>query len=137
MKIATTIDAVPRRVLLLLGSNVDAQRQLDAALAQLRARFPVYAVSAQHLSPAAGRSDAPAYLNQAAVIASELGRDRLKSALREIEALLGRQRPAVDPKLCAIDIDTLGCWAPDWCLWDGSGYAADYARLPLRDLGLS
>ena len=41
MKTATTIEAMSQRVLLMLGSNVDAQRQLQAACTRLRERFEV------------------------------------------------------------------------------------------------
>lgn len=120
----------------MLGSNVDAQRQLDAALALLHERYAVLAVSGRHLSPALGLAGGAPYLNQAAVIASELDRDQLKAALRDIEAQLGRQRPNPEPRLCPIDIDAIGRWEPEWVVWDARDYAAAYARGPLRDLGL-
>jgi 2-amino-4-hydroxy-6-hydroxymethyldihydropteridine diphosphokinase len=136
MKTGSTIDAMPLRVLLMLGSNVDAERQLDAALAKLRERFDVLAVSARHQSPAMGRTGAPAYLNQATVIATDLDQAALKTALRDIEALLGRQRPNPEPQLCPIDIDALGRWEPEFVVWDVRDCSAAHARAPLRDLGL-
>lgn len=136
MKTASTIDPMKLRVLLMLGSNVDAERQLAAACAQLGEQFEVVAVSSRHPSPALGQTGAPAYLNQAAVIASDLDRDALKIALRAIEARLGRQRPNPEPRLCPIDIDALGRWEPEFVVWDAREYGAAYARGPLRDLGL-
>lgn len=136
MKTATTIEAMSQRVLLMLGSNVDAERQLQAAGARLRERFEVLAVSGCHPSPAAGHAGAPAYTNQAVVIASELDRDALKAALRAIEAALGRQRPNPEPRLCPIDIDALGRWEPEFVVWDARDFAAAHARAPLRDLGI-
>lgn len=121
----------------MLGSNVDAQRQLDAAIELLHQRFAVRAVSGRHQSPAQGLSGAPAYLNQAAVITSELDRDQLKTALRDIEAQLGRRRPNPEPRLCPIDIDAIGRWEPAFVVWDARDFAAAYAREPLRDLGLA
>lgn len=120
----------------MLGSNVDAERQLDAAGALLARRFQVLAVSGRHPSPAAGLAGAPAYLNQAAVIATDLEREPLRAALREIEAQLGRQRPAIEPRLCPIDIDALGRWEPELVVWDARDYGAAHARAPLRDLGI-
>jgi 2-amino-4-hydroxy-6-hydroxymethyldihydropteridine diphosphokinase len=137
MKTGSTIDTVPLRVLLMLGSNVDADRQLDAALAKLRERFDVLAVSARHQSPAMGRTGAPAYLNQAAVIASDLDHGSLKIALRDIEAQLGRLRPSPEPQFCPIDIDALGRWEPEWVVWDARDYGAAHARAPLLDLGIA
>lgn len=136
MQTATTTEALPQRVLLMLGSNVDAQRQLEAARALLRQRFELIAVSDAHPSPALGHPQAPGYLNQAALIATNLGQDALKKALRAIEAQLGRQRPNPQPRLCPIDIDALGRWEPDFVVWDARDYGAAYARGPLRDLGL-
>ncbi len=130
------IDAVTPRVLLMLGSNVEAERQLAAACALLKKRFEVVAVSRSHPSPAVGHAGAPAYLNQAAVIATDLDRDSLKVALRAIEAELGRQRPNPEPRLCPIDIDALGRWEPEFTVWDARDHGAAYARAPLRDLGL-
>lgn len=121
----------------MLGSNVDAERQLDAACALLAGRFRILAVSGRHPSPAAGHAGAPAYLNQAAVIATDLERDALKVSLREIETRLGRQRPNPEPRLCPIDIDALGRWHPDFVVWDARDYGAAHARAPLRDLGLA
>lgn len=131
-----TVDASARRVLLLLGSNVNADQQLDAALQRLRAQFELTAVSQRHLSPATGDSAAPAYLNQAAIIASAQDRGALKSALRAIEATLGRQRPSPDARLCPIDIDAVARLVPDLEIWDAESYDASYALAPLQDLGL-
>ncbi|HWS28276.1 MAG TPA: 2-amino-4-hydroxy-6-hydroxymethyldihydropteridine diphosphokinase [Xanthomonadales bacterium] len=127
---------MPLRVLLMLGSNVDAARQLQAACGRLRERFELLAMSGPHPSPAAGHAGAPAYLNQAVVIATDLGPDALKLALRAIETQLGRRRPNPEPHLCPIDIDALGRWEPDFVVWDARDYGAAHARGPLRDLGL-
>ncbi len=124
------------RVLLMLGSNVDAARQLEAACARLRERFELIAESGRHPSPAAGYTGAPAYLNQAVMIATDLDPKALKLALRAIESQLGRQRPNPDPHLCPIDIDALGRWEPDFVVWDERDYGAAYARGPLHDLGI-
>lgn len=70
------------------------------------------------------------------MIATDLGPDALKLALRAIETQLGRQRPNPEPQLCPIDIDALGRWEPDFVVWDARDYGAAYARGPLRDLGL-
>ena len=127
---------MPLRVLLMLGSNADAERQLEAACALLGKHFEVLALSGRHPSPAVGQAGAPAYLNQAAVIATDLERDSLKTALRAIEAQLGRQRPNPEPRLCPIDIDALGRWEPEFVVWDARDYGAAHARAPLRDLGV-
>lgn len=124
-----------RRVLLLLGSNADAQAQLQRASARLASDFPLLAQSACFHSPAERSDSAPAYLNQALLIATDLLPTELKARLRAIEADLGRQRPAPDPSLCPIDIDQLlalehGCWQ----ILDQRGVSAVYAQAPLLDL---
>lgn len=139
MKTATTTegadaDATPR-VVLLLGSNVHADAQLDRALAALAAAFELDGVSARHRS-AATVAGAPAYENQAVALRCALGRDVLKVRLREVEASLGRVRPAPDEGLCPIDIDAIGRWSPAWETWDTKGYLAPFARAPLADLGV-
>jgi len=125
------------RALLMLGSNQNAERQLATALELLRARFVVLACSAVHQSAAAGGMEAPAYLNQAVIIVTDLQRSELKSALRAIESELGRQRPSADSRLCPIDIDSLAGWQPDFCIWDAKSYESAYARAPLQDLHFS
>lgn len=124
------------RVLLLLGSNVDAEAQLQAAVLALRQQFSVEAVSDRHWSVAIGRHEAPAYLNQAVLIRTDLDRDQLKHDLRRIEADLGRQRPSPNPGLCPVDIDAVGRWEPGFQLWDAKSYEAEYAQAPLQNLGI-
>jgi 2-amino-4-hydroxy-6-hydroxymethyldihydropteridine diphosphokinase len=130
----TRTDAPPPRVLLMLGSNVNAEQQLDAALRLLAGQFDLIQRSARHWTAAAGNAEAPAYLNQAVVIRSELGRERLREALRALESGLGRQRPSPQPGLCAIDIDAVGRWSPEFEVWDTKSYTAQYAQRPLRDI---
>jgi 2-amino-4-hydroxy-6-hydroxymethyldihydropteridine diphosphokinase len=137
MKTATTTEAqaAPVRVVLLLGSNVDADIHLDAAVDQLRREFTLVASSSRHPSAASGIDGAPPYLNQAVLIEFDGSRDRLKPRLRAIEARLGRVRPSPDPRLCPIDIDAIGRCDAEAEVWDEKAYAANYARQPLAELG--
>lgn len=123
------------RVVLLLGSNVDADARMDAALAELRRAFALIARSSRHPSAASGIDGAPPYLNQAVVIECDGDRTQLKADLRAIESRLGRVRPGADPRLCPIDIDAIGCCDGEFEVWDEKAYRADYARLPLAELG--
>ncbi len=111
-----TIDTVPgtttalkteARYLLLLGSNYNPERKLDLALAGLRRRFTDLTVSVRERSRAREGGDSPDYVNQAVLIRSELDPAALKQALREVEKVLGRQRPSPNPSLCPIDIDLI------------------------------
>lgn len=122
-------------VILLLGSNVDADAQLDRALVALAAEFPILARSSRRRSVAT-TPGAPAYANQAALLRCALDRSELKARLRAIEAALGRQRPAPDPRLCPIDIDAVGRLRPHFELWDAKAHAAAYAWPALAELGV-
>lgn len=122
------------RVLLLLGSNVDADAKLNAALRALESEFSVVACSRRHPSPASGDSDAPAYLNQAVLIRCALDRESLKPLLRAIEARLGRTRPALDPRLCPIDIDAIGRVDGGLAVWDSKAFGASYAHAPVAEV---
>ena len=130
----TSLSEMSPRVLLMLGSNVDAEQQLDAAMRLLDGQFGVIQRSGRHWTPAAGSTDAPAYLNQAVVIRSKLDRVRLRERLRAVESQLGRRRPSPEPGLCPIDIDAVGRWLPEFEVWDTKSYTAQYAQLPLRDI---
>jgi 2-amino-4-hydroxy-6-hydroxymethyldihydropteridine diphosphokinase len=123
------------RVVLLLGSNADADAHLDAAIAELRRGFALIACSARHPSAASGVAGAPPYLNQAAVIEYDGDRAGLKAELRAIESRLGRVRPSPDPRLCPIDIDAIGRCDAQPEVWDEKAFTAAYARLPLAELG--
>lgn len=96
-------------VLLVLGSNLEPERHLDAAIAELKAQFAVRKQSQRHLTSAL--EPAPAYVNQAILIESPAGQE-LKPLLRAIEAKLGRVRPAPIRHLCPIDIDAVASWSP-------------------------
>ncbi|MBV6412614.1 MAG: 2-amino-4-hydroxy-6-hydroxymethyldihydropteridine diphosphokinase [Xanthomonadales bacterium] len=138
MRIATTTESAATgspRIVLLLGSNVDADAQLDRALALLAQEFGLLAVSAR-LRSAATCPGAPDYANQAALLRCALDHAALKPRLRRIESALGRQRPAADPRLCPIDIDAVGRYAPDFELWDTDAHAAAYAWPVLAELGV-
>jgi 2-amino-4-hydroxy-6-hydroxymethyldihydropteridine diphosphokinase len=120
-------------ILLVLGSNTDPEQQLTRAVAALASAFELRAVTSRHWSPAAGTPTAAPYLNQAAWIATELRRETLKLALREIEARLGRQRPSNDPSRCAIDIDAVAQLRP-WSVWDRKCWDADYFQPLLPEI---
>lgn len=74
-----------------LGSNVDAERNLRAAFAALRARFGDLAASTVYRFPAVG-FDGPDFLNAAAVIDSDLDPHALNAWLHALEDAHGRDR---------------------------------------------
>lgn len=130
----STVSAAARaQVLLLLGSNVEAEGQLERALRELARQFPLVWTSARCWSEAVPQG-APPYLNQAAIIECELPREALKPRLREIEAALGRIRPAPEPSLCPIDIDALARIEREWTIWDEKAWLAPYTAAVLSAL---
>ena len=95
------------RYLLMLGSNLSPEIKLDLANAGLRGAFTDLELSARQSSPAREGGDVADYINQAALIRSELDPAALKQQLRAIEKALGRVRPNPNPGTCPIDIDLI------------------------------
>jgi 2-amino-4-hydroxy-6-hydroxymethyldihydropteridine diphosphokinase len=106
------------RYVLLLGSNVNAEQQIAAALTVLEKKFGVLRLaevfaSADRHAPEVN----PHYLNQAVEIATPNTPASLKQDLREIEKQLGRTRPAIRAGHCEIDIDIALCREFDRWIW--------------------
>lgn len=74
-----------------LGSNLDAEANLAAALAALRARFGAIVVSSVYRTVAVG-FDGPAFLNAAAIIDTNLAPQALDAWLHALEDAHGRDR---------------------------------------------
>ncbi len=93
--------------LLVLGSNVDASGRLRAARAALSQLGEVIGVSDERASAdvAGGRLS---YLNQLLELRGDLDADRLRAALKSIEAAQGRSAERMSKGLCDLDIDLLG-----------------------------
>ncbi|HEU0277009.1 MAG TPA: 2-amino-4-hydroxy-6-hydroxymethyldihydropteridine diphosphokinase [Rhodanobacteraceae bacterium] len=79
------------RVFLSLGSNVDPERHLDAALAELDRRFGPLEVSPTYRSRAVGFAGAD-FLNSVAAFQCDATRLALRRALRALEDAAGRDR---------------------------------------------
>ncbi len=93
------------RVFISLGSNVEAERNLREAIARLRKRFRVLAISSIYGTKAVGKAGQPDFLNAAALIATEQAPESLKQALLRIEAEMGRVRTEDKFAPRAIDLD--------------------------------
>lgn len=109
----------------MLGSNLDSDERMHAALAALRALGPVTRVTAIRRLPAHGDVDAPDYYNALATLESAMDGSTLVASLKRIERELGRQRGS---GRVAIDIDLLACR-------DGARWIADPHALEKDDLG--
>ena len=93
---------LPARAWLSLGSNIEPERNLDAALAQLGARFGTLQVSSAWRAAPAGFSG-PDVVNLAVGLDSDLDPWALRDWLHALEERLGRDRAA--PRLSSHTLD--------------------------------
>lgn len=92
------------RAYLSLGSNVEPEAHLRAAVDALRARFGDIVVSPVYRTPAVG-FDGPDFLNAAVVIDSDLEPQPLNDWLHALEDAHGRDRSGPRFSSRTIDID--------------------------------
>ncbi len=93
------------RVYLSLGSNVEPQRYLPAALDELRARFGVLAVSPAYRTKSVG-FDGPDFVNLAVGLDTDLPPQALNDWLHALEDRHGRRRdvPRFSDRTLDVDI---------------------------------
>lgn len=103
--------------LLSLGSNVDPESHLHAAIAALRARFAEVVVSQVHRFPAVGYSG-PDFLNAAATLRTDLAPGALNDWLHALEDTHGRDRSGPRYSDRTLDIDIV---LYDDLVLDGAG----------------
>jgi len=92
------------RAYLSLGSNIDPERHLAAAIGELRERFGTIAVSPAYRSAAVG-FDGPAFLNLAAGIDTDLEPAALDAWLHALEDRHGRRRDGPRYSSRTLDVD--------------------------------
>lgn len=92
------------RVYLSLGSNLQPQRHLSAALAELTARFGELAVSPAYRSRAVG-FDGPDFVNLAVGLDTELPPEALNDWLHALEDRHGRRRDVPRYADRTLDVD--------------------------------
>lgn len=91
-----------------LGSNIDAETNLRAALELLAAQTRLLAVSSVWETRPVELAEQPNFLNAAAIVETELTAERLKrEVLAAIEQRLGRVRQADKHALRPIDLDLM------------------------------
>jgi len=90
--------------LLSLGSNVDPETHLRAAIAALRARFDDVVVSAVYRFPAVGYTG-PDFLNAATTLRTDLAPEQLNDWLHALEDAHGRDRSGPRYSDRTLDID--------------------------------
>lgn len=85
------------RMFVSLGSNVDPELNIGRAVAELRRRLTVLALSRVYRTAPVGDTDQPDFWNLAAEIQSELAPEEVQAQLRAIEEELGRRRDPLRP----------------------------------------
>ncbi len=109
-----------------LGSNLEPERHLRAALADLRARFGAVVVSPAYRFPAVG-FEGPDFVNLAAGIDSDLDALALNDWLHALEDRHGRRRDVPRYSSRTLDIDIV---LFDTAVIDGPGNL----QVPRREL---
>ena len=118
-------------VCLLLGSNIDPERNLRRAVVRLDRMFGLEGLSNAWETPAVG-SDGPNFLNAAALLHTILTPSALKERLlRPLEAELGRFRSAdkFAPRTIDLDVVTWGRQQVDDDLWEYAHQAVPVSQL--------
>jgi 2-amino-4-hydroxy-6-hydroxymethyldihydropteridine diphosphokinase len=92
------------KALLSLGSNLEPERHLRAAIAELRLRFGPLRLSPTYRTPAVG-FEGPDFLNLAASIDTELEPEALDAWLHALEDRHGRQRDVPRFSSRTLDVD--------------------------------
>ncbi len=93
-------------VLLSLGSNLQPQRHLHAAVEVLRARFGAITVSPAYRTPAVG-FDGPDFLNNAVALETSMPLEELDAWLHAVEDAHGRDRSGPRFSDRTLDIDVV------------------------------
>jgi 2-amino-4-hydroxy-6-hydroxymethyldihydropteridine diphosphokinase len=115
------------RAVLLLGSNVDKERNLPAAVHLLRAFCRVVAVSPAYETAPVGPIEQPYFLNAAVLVETDLAAPVLKEmVLNQVEQQLERRRKSNKYAARTIDIDLV--------LFNDDVFALGRRRIPDPDL---
>jgi 2-amino-4-hydroxy-6-hydroxymethyldihydropteridine diphosphokinase len=96
----------PVRAFIAVGSNIDPEHNIPAALDMLKARLDVTAVSTFYRTEPLGRPEQPAFINGVLEVRTGMDPRALRAdVLRAVEASLGRVRTADKYAARPIDLD--------------------------------
>jgi 2-amino-4-hydroxy-6-hydroxymethyldihydropteridine diphosphokinase len=99
-------DSQPVTAYISIGSNIDPEANLRQAVALLRARAEVVALSSVYQSPAYGFADQPDFLDVIAQVRTSLTPEQFKTdVLDEIERRCGRDRDSQTNKYGPLTLD--------------------------------
>lgn len=121
------------RFYLSLGSNLEPEKHLRAALRELRERFDALSVSSVYESAAVG-FDGPPFWNLAVGLESDLDLDALNAWLHALEERQGRRRdqPRYADRTLDMDIVAVGMKALDRPEWKQAFLLAPLAEIEPR-----
>ncbi len=131
-----------RHAIVVLGSNIEKERNLAEAIRLLRRAeaVTVERVSSFYESPSrGGPPGAPDFFNAAVVLCTELGPEELRARLRDVEDALGRIRTADRNAPRTIDIDLvyyedLAGDFDGWSLPDPDADRAAHVAIPIAEV---
>lgn len=116
------MNPTPQFVVVTLGSNIDKERNLPAAVQRISRTTNVVRVSTVYESSAVGRTEQPNYFNAAVLLSTSLPAAALKDGLLStIENELGRRRTAdkFAPRTIDLDIALYGNGVFEYTPTDG------------------
>ena len=122
---------MPHEVVIGLGSNIDPEANLERAVQELKSRFKVSKRSQWTRTKPIGIQDQPDFYNGALLMETELEQQSLKTELKQIEDILGRDRslPKYGPR--TIDLDIL-IWNKK--VVDEDYYERDFLRKGVEEI---
>jgi 2-amino-4-hydroxy-6-hydroxymethyldihydropteridine diphosphokinase len=116
----------PHRAYLTLGSNIEPEQRLSAAVRRLSELGTLLSVSPVYRTAPVGTPDQPDFLNAAALLETRLSPQALKQRLLQLEADLGRERTDDPNAPRTIDVDL--------ALFDRRVMTTETVRLPHPDV---
>jgi GTP cyclohydrolase I len=128
------------RAFVILGSNIEGERNMREAVRRLSLHCRLVAVSPVYETAPVGKTDQPDFLNAAALIETDLAAAELKvQVLRVIEAELGRVRTEDKnaPRTIDLDIAIFVAWELETGaqrVWDPDILRYAHVAVPLADI---
>ena len=125
------------RVVFDLGTNINREASLAAALERLSDNFELLRASSVYNSTPVGMANQPDYLNLALEAETDKGVEEIRSICREIEDAMGRNRdvPKYGPRVIDIDLILYGETVdPELKLPHQQAHEQMFVVLPLAEL---
>jgi 2-amino-4-hydroxy-6-hydroxymethyldihydropteridine diphosphokinase len=114
-----------------LGSNIEAEKNIETARQLVRGRFEVLQESSFLRNPACGTTKQPEFINGAILVKTDLGREEFKALLKDWEKQMGRTDAMRGDAARVIDLD-IHVWNND--IIDPYFYEWPFIRLFVLEL---